>query len=265
MSKLRLFDQHPKFQAALLDQTVTMYYRPGSRLYYIPTMKKRLIPKRHGVPPGLKKGSGGYGFQFCPFSGSTLPNDLHGERLRYLDKNHGIAFGDLLADARIIPVWATTEDWWINQKIDANHDFGELEKLRHEPPEWPYAPYQNHLFKPSDPRWCPPGYERCDETPPHYCNGLGDIFSRMWYHYWYLPYTREYGPRIIDPDQRIDYQPIRILPVLYCPWCGTELPKSLRPEWEQRVRDAGFDPDNPEHPDFPPELLTGDWWRLREV
>ncbi|WP_066884248.1 DUF6980 family protein [Carbonactinospora thermoautotrophica] len=72
----------------------------------------------------------------------------------------------------------------------------------------------------------------------------------------YNPKLREYG---IDRtgDSGIVSQ------IEYCPWCGKKLPKDLRDEWFERVRQLGLDPwevlDHPEK--FPEDLLTDRWWK----
>jgi hypothetical protein len=76
--------------------------------------------------------------------------------------------------------------------------------------------------------------------------------------YWYLPRTREYGFRIVDPFIRVENQPIRILPVRYCPWCGEKLPTSLKAEWLSRIGALGLSEDSP---DIPAPLANDAWWK----
>ena len=55
-------------------------------------------------------------------------------------------------------------------------------------------------------------------------------------------------PRVPDPKR--------------CPWCGTKLPRSLRPEWEKRLSDAELVADDPCVPtNLPENLATDSWWR----
>lgn len=256
MTKLRLQDQHPALQAAIADPTVAMVYRPGVRIYGVPKIKEHNLPRRVGFAPGKRVKVSIWYFDFCPFSGELLPGDLADIVSDRLQQETGLGFWDLLYDLRHRRKWGRSEDWWINEGIGPNPD-KEILALKDKPPEWPYV---MNTPLPENAHKVMPGYRLPDDEPEHYCRGL----SYVWRYdgmFWYLPYTREYGPRIIDPNKRIDYQPIRILPVPYCPWCGTKLPKSKRPAWEKRVRKAGFDPNAPEAEGFPPHLLRDGWWR----
>jgi len=261
MTKLRLQDQHPGLQGAVADPTVTHVYRPGPRLYYLPVLYEGRIPRRQSFPPGPRSGLGSYSFHYCPFSGNLLPGDLWDTRIDRIVKLGGSKDLEFLDDGRRMPKWAISEDWWIAEGIGPVHDEEHLHELKTAPPQWLY---EKNLPYPGYEHLVSPGYKISQDEPDHYCNGLSTIFSREYYMFWYLPHTREYGPRIIDPNKRIDHQPIRILPVSYCPWCGTKLPKSKRPEWETKVRGAGFDPDNPEAEGFPEHLLRDKWWRTKK-
>jgi len=48
----------------------------------------------------------------------------------------------------------------------------------------------------------------------------------------------------------------------FCPWCGTELPPSLRDSWLEAVRNLGLDPWIDEVPD---RYRTDEWWRALDV
>lgn len=260
MKKLRLQDQHPDLQAAIASPNVTLTCNPGTRRYGVLEMLEGRTPRRYAFPARPKCAAGDFPIYFCPFTGDMLPGDLHDTQGRIIRRKHGLEFADMFEDKRRIPIWASREDWWLERRIGFRPQLDYIEVNQKHPPMWPWVA---NTPRPDLPErfLAKPGYRRSVAEPPHYCNCLSIIFSRDKYLYWYLPHTREYGPRIIDPDQRIDYQPIRILPVGYCPWCGEEHPKSLRPEWEKRVMKAGFDPDNPEDPDFVKNLLSDDWWK----
>ena len=262
MTKLRLQDQHPALQAAVADPAVTLVYKPGSRSYFIPTLYEGIIPRRQSFPPGPRMGLRAYLFDYCPFSGNLLPGDVGDARTDRIIKLRGSDDLRFIGDGRRLPKWAISEDWWIAEGIGPVHDEADLNEMKTNPPQWPY---EKNLPYPGYEHLVSPGYKISQDEPDHYCYGLSDIFSREYYMFWYLPYTREYGPRIIDPNKRIDFQPIRIVPVSYCPWCGTKLPKSKRLEWEAMVRGADFDPENPEAEGFPEHLLRDKWWRKGAV
>jgi hypothetical protein len=62
---------------------------------------------------------------------------------------------------------------------------------------------------------------------------------------------REYGIRILDGGSAI-------LRISHCPWCGCELPASLRDEWLECLKALGLEPGDPE---IPKKFLNSDWWR----
>ncbi len=64
---------------------------------------------------------------------------------------------------------------------------------------------------------------------------------------------REYG--LIVHDGGTSMHTIR-----FCPWCGTELPTSLRDQWFDELERLGIEPE-----DAPDEFRTGEWYRNRPV
>ncbi len=134
-----------------------------------------------------------------------------------------------------------SEEWW--------------QKARHE--DW--WKERDEIYGLTEPDWnSPPGFLRPVCTPPHTCEMMVARFEDDRDMIAYLPWTREYGIRILDPDQPVDHQPIEIKPIRYCPWCGDELPESLRAERVRRLAAMGLTPDS----DGIPERLTSDaWWR----
>lgn len=48
--------------------------------------------------------------------------------------------------------------------------------------------------------------------------------------------------------------------IYYCPWCGSQLPTSLRKKWFEMIESQGLEPDSPE---IPQEFLTDEWWKQR--
>ncbi|CCQ75674.1 conserved protein of unknown function [Magnetospira sp. QH-2] len=75
----------------------------------------------------------------------------------------------------------------------------------------------------------------------------------------YLPWVREYGIRKFEAGKPVGEQdPASIVPIHYCPWCGTRLPTSLRPKWETELASRGLSPNSP---DIPEDLMSELWWR----
>lgn len=66
----------------------------------------------------------------------------------------------------------------------------------------------------------------------------------------YVPKFREYGIRVLDGGS--SFQVIK-----YCPWCGSELPGSLRNKWIEELERMNLEPDSP---DLPKEYLSEEWW-----
>ncbi len=80
----------------------------------------------------------------------------------------------------------------------------------------------------------------------------------------YLPYSREYGLRVLDLSKPVDRQPILIRTMPYCPFCGRKHPEPLREAWEERMRAEGLDPKRPVWPNsdhLPKKLNSDQWWR----
>ena len=57
------------------------------------------------------------------------------------------------------------------------------------------------------------------------------------------------------------------MPLFYCPWCGSKLPKRLGKEWgEVLEKEYGIDAGNvfaKEWKKLPKELKTDKWWKDR--
>ena len=67
----------------------------------------------------------------------------------------------------------------------------------------------------------------------------------------YIPKFREYGIRDLDGGPVFQQ-------MLFCPWCGRELPSGLRDEWFERIWELGLEPEDPNIPD---ELTSDLWWK----
>ena len=64
---------------------------------------------------------------------------------------------------------------------------------------------------------------------------------------------REYGIPVHDGGSSM-------ICIQYCPWCGKELPPSLRDEWFDRLERLGIkDPSR-----APSEMQNGTWWKSRK-
>jgi hypothetical protein len=67
----------------------------------------------------------------------------------------------------------------------------------------------------------------------------------------YSPRFREYGLIVHDGGTASCH-------IRFCPWCGTNLPESLRDRWFEEVQALDFDPWEDE---LPERYLSSAWWR----
>lgn len=62
---------------------------------------------------------------------------------------------------------------------------------------------------------------------------------------------REYGIRILDGGTSLMH-------LKYCPWCGTQLPASLRNDWFDELERRGLSyPEN----EIPLDMQDSTWWQ----
>jgi hypothetical protein len=87
-------------------------------------------------------------------------------------------------------------------------------------------------------------------TLPHTCELIAMAISEPRMPVDYIAKYREY---CIDLDGGPVTQVIE-----YCPFCGAQLPASLRDEWFDRLDELGLEPDSP---DIPDEMRDDRWWR----
>ncbi|HXQ86113.1 MAG TPA: hypothetical protein VN746_05515 [Gaiella sp.] len=93
--------------------------------------------------------------------------------------------------------------------------------------------------------------ERMDEALATECDDHPDRFDCPDALVGYWPTLREYGLIVHDGGTSM-------IVIAYCPWCGANLPSSLRDEWYDRLDQLGLDPDDPRVP----ETMRSDaWWR----
>lgn len=92
----------------------------------------------------------------------------------------------------------------------------------------------------------------------HCCSLMNDFLSDLRVQIFYSPQMREY------------YIPLKgnsaVQCILYCPWCGKELPKSVRNKYYDILENElkiEILPDMEEEKNFPKEFLTDEWWKKR--
>ena len=77
----------------------------------------------------------------------------------------------------------------------------------------------------------------------------------------YNPILREYFIPLLYKEELVAKQGI-----VYCPWCATLLPKSLRDIYYE-IMDSEYGVDDPEDPNqqkrIPEEFKTDAWWKKR--
>jgi len=77
----------------------------------------------------------------------------------------------------------------------------------------------------------------------------------------YIPVLREY--RLQNTEK-----PYTSYIITYCPWCGTQLPKSLRATWFATLKtEYGLKPhiDMLYSPELPEEFKSDAWWKKRNI
>lgn len=88
---------------------------------------------------------------------------------------------------------------------------------------------------------------------PHYCEGMINALSQDDLPLKYDPVFREYGIAYLDggsSSQRISH----------CPFCGSELPSSLRNEWFAELEKLGLEWGDPA---TPADMRSDEWWKHR--
>lgn len=189
---------------------------------------------------------------YCPWSGELLPDNLVESWEDIAETEFGIDWENCSGDEAdlLVPPEMHSDQWWRIRGLKPRvRDPAEAEIPK---PSTDPHPYKVRAINP------PPGFLRSVEPPPHLCKCVAEEFSDVRVMFAYLPNVREYGFRILELDLPVDYQPIRIKSVNFCPWCGTRLPLALRREWLTRLAVLGLSEDSP---DIPPHLVSDQWWR----
>jgi len=194
------------------------------------------------------------GVWYCPWCGEVLPGRLNRIYFRLIEQVLGPDEYVVFRHCEELPAEFLDDTWWRTRGIPS--DIGK----RCSKDE---RTYDNDSMIVADSCYDDlPGFVRPIERSPHMCDLLKHSFADNRDMIAYLPQTREYGVRILDLDEPVDYQPIRIMPIHYCPWCGDKLPSSLREEWETRLKAEGLEPDDPCIPtNLPEHWGTDQWWR----
>ncbi|MGC2310114.1 MAG: hypothetical protein WA432_00640 [Candidatus Babeliaceae bacterium] len=92
-------------------------------------------------------------------------------------------------------------------------------------------------------------------TTNHCCQFMNDFLKNLNISLEYSPILRHYVLLFADyaGGQRF----------IYCPWCGTKLPKSLREAYFKIMWKLGLEPGFDEYndPNIPEEFKSEEWWR----
>ncbi len=252
MSCQRLQDQHEELQSAAVDPGSCLFYSRSGRRYGITLLGSRSAAASFlgaAAPEFTRSRSNAYRIDYCPWSGRLLPAHLEDERETVCEQELGIVRENYYDD------WprelTNKEMWWIERGIDRPAQPEEA------PNSWVPGEYRVRFFDlfgfyPRGGLW------RSKEAPPHLCDTMESAFADCRVMITYIPWTREYGIRQVDPYRTIDLQSVRMRRIAYCPWCETELPKSLKAEWLGRTAGDGFDRSD-RH--LPPKYLSDTWWK----
>lgn len=98
------------------------------------------------------------------------------------------------------------------------------------------------------------------------CRALGDVAADDDVPIGYSPEVREWWLKLVDEDpgdETANWRDDTAAQCLaFCPFCGSELPSSLREEWFGLLRSSGI--EDPLWSDELPEDFTSDrWWKER--
>lgn len=255
-----------ELRAAVEDPTVALIYDPNQRQVAVVAQCSF-----EGLPMVLVNRLGLSGMEqeigFCPFTGRAFPGSLGDRWCNTLERTYKIDPYEVDIPVEAFPSEMMTEEWWRKRRIGRTSEVFKpgwrrprhipgavIIPTRHPPRETCERP----AYLIGDEYRCKPGYVRPVGHPPHMCDELAFLFGDMRVMIAYLPHVREYGIRRLDVNRKVDFQPIEILPIRYCPGCGCRLPKSLRPQWEQALAEMGLNPDSP---DIPDNYRTELWWR----
>jgi len=85
----------------------------------------------------------------------------------------------------------------------------------------------------------------------HCCSEMRQHLTRNEIGLVFIMKFQEYGIRYLDGGS--SFQEIK-----YCPWCGVELPKSMREAWFGEIEKLGLDPDDPK---LPQRFQTDAWYK----
>lgn len=89
----------------------------------------------------------------------------------------------------------------------------------------------------------------------HCCKNMESHLQSGELEFKFNPKFREYGIVITDGGQSIQT-------IVYCPWCGSKLPSSLRDKWFEIVCDKlGFEPGDK---NIPEKYHSEEWWQSDE-
>ncbi len=255
MNNLRLSDQCKELRKAVADPEIPLVYGRVHRRYCVAVPYYDEILPSLAYPLELDLWLRNDAIYFCPWSGRPLPGDVFEIWCNIVEEEFGLDYSITEFNWNRLQTDMKSEAWWIARGIGPTN-----EVLRD---GWIKPPPASKLIVTEviDP---PPGFRRMGRTAPHMCAKLAEKFCDDGVMIAYLPHTREYGFRVLEPGRAVDYQPIKIRPIRYCPWCGDALPAGLRTEWEARVAAANFTSDAMDFPltppaGFPADLAADDW------
>jgi hypothetical protein len=72
----------------------------------------------------------------------------------------------------------------------------------------------------------------------------------------YNPIFREYGILVSSRDSPVTQV------IAYCPWCGSQLPKTLRSEYFDEIWGLGLEIESPS---LPLRFRSDAWWRSEDL
>ena len=92
-----------------------------------------------------------------------------------------------------------------------------------------------------------------NDAPTHCCEQMRYAVSTAKIPVIFIHKFREYGIKVIDGGTGF-------IEIQYCPWCGKQLPMSLRDEWFDALEKLGINPLEEENL-IPSQFLDGSWYQ----
>jgi len=211
---------------------VTLFYSAADRSYSVVVANWEVVPAFLGYPRKASAWATVDEFDFCPWTGSPLPEDIKMERIDVIENELGLDYGEICDEYTALPPILCSEEWWLQRDIEPTNEVPMDGWDKPEPVD------QRISIRAIDP---PPGYRRYGELSPHMCATMAVELNDVRVMVAYLPHTREYGLRILMPGELMDSEPnqdscVPILPLVRRRTAGESASRMGSTDHDARIR-----------------------------